>query len=145
MPTKSSINIFIDAFKNRLGRTPYEYIYKKIDAGSQIDDISYLFNIIAAEISRNNNCRYFDFDYFYRDITEEKPKIQSSNLQKTKRPKNAGKFWSADEEQLLIKMYNNNAPKKEMCDAFKRTENGLAARLVKLGIIEDREVFRGRK
>lgn len=56
MPTKSSINIFIDAFKNRLGRTPYEYIYKKIDAGSQIDDIRYLFNIIAAEISQKKQC-----------------------------------------------------------------------------------------
>ncbi len=146
MPTKSSINIFNDAFKERLGRTPYEYIYKKIDTGSQIDDIRYLFNIIAAEISQKNNCRYFAFDYFYRDITTEyKPITKSLNSHTTKRPENAGKFWSADEEQLLVKMYNNNATKKEMCDAFKRTENGLAARLVKLGVIEDREVFRKRK
>jgi len=114
MPTKSSINIFIDAFKNRLGRTPYEYIYKKIDAGSQIDDIRYLFNIIAAEISQKNNVRYFDFDYFYRDITREyKPEIKTQNPQRTKSHENAGKFWSADEEGLLIKMYNSNATKKK--------------------------------
>lgn len=145
MPTKSSIKIFNDAFKNRLGRTPYEYIYKKMDTGSQIEDIRYLFNIIAAEISRKNNCRYFDFDYFYRDIADYKPVTKSLNSNTTKRPENVGKFWSAAEEQLLIKMYNNNATKKEMCDTFKRTENGLAARLVKLGVIEDREVFRRRK
>lgn len=146
MPTKSNINVFINAFKKRLGRTPLEYIDQKIKTGSRLDDVKYLFNILAAEISNRNNCKFFDFDYFYGDITTAyKPEVKTQNSQKTKRPENAGKFWSADEEQLLIKMYNNNAPKKEMCDTFKRTENGLAARLVKLGIIEDREVFRRKK
>lgn len=141
MPTESSINIFINAFRNRLGRTPYENIHKKIDTGSQIDDIRYLFNIIAAEISRKNNCKYFDFDYFYMAITEYKPKTNSINSRKTERPENAGKFWSKDEEQLLIEMYNSKITKKEICDTLKRTENGLAARLLKLGIIDDVEIF----
>ena len=60
-------------------------------------------------------------------------------------PENAGKAWTMEEEQLLIKMYNSGVSKKEMCDAFKRTEVALAARLVHLGIIESRDVFRGRK
>ena len=62
-----------------------------------------------------------------------------------KGPKNAGAKWSAEEEQLLVKMYNSGATKREMCDRFKRTETGLAARLVHLGVISDRDVFRSRK
>ena len=62
-----------------------------------------------------------------------------------KGPKNAGAKWSAEEEQLLVKMYKNGATKKEMRGTFSRTENALAARLVHLGIIKDRDVFRSRK
>lgn len=133
-------NFFVEAFKKRLGRTPDEYINEKINTGSQIDAIKYLFNVVAAEISNQNNCNFFDFDHFYNNNV---PHTASDRV--VKRPENAGKAWSAEEEQLLIKMYNNNSTKKEMCDTFKRTENGLAARLVHLGIIKDRDEFRGRK
>lgn len=133
---------FITAFKNRLGRTPNEYINEKLKTGSRFEDVKYLFNVVSAEISNQNNCKFFDFDYFYKPNTSQ----PETNIQyKVKRPENAGKFWTPEEEQLLIKMYNNGYPKREMCDAFKRTEVALAARLVKLGIIENRDVFRGKK
>lgn len=67
MKTQKELNLFIDAFKKRLGRTPQEYIDKKIKTGSRLDDIKYLFNIIAFEISNRNKCSFFDFDYFYKD------------------------------------------------------------------------------
>ena len=133
----------MDAFKKRLGRTPNDYINEKIKTGSQLDAVKYLFNIVAAEISNQNNCKFFDFDYFYKSNTSPQPRAY--NFQKTKRPENAGKAWTVEEEQLLIKMYNSGVSKKEMCDAFKRTEVALAARLVHLGIIENRDVFRGGK
>jgi hypothetical protein len=64
---------------------------------------------------------------------------------KKKPPENAGKAWCAEEEQLLIEMYKSNASKKEMCYTLKRTESSLAARLVRLGITENRDMFRYRK
>ena len=63
---RNELNVFISAFKNRFGKTPNEYIARKISTGSHIDDIKYLFNIIAVEIADKNQCKYFDFDNFYR-------------------------------------------------------------------------------
>lgn len=140
LPQNNNPNFFVEAFIKRLGRTPNEYINEKINSGSQIDAVKYLFNIIAAEISNQNDCKFFDFNYFYNSNV---PYTVSERV--AKRPENAGKAWSAEEEQLLIKIYNSNATKKEMCDTLKRTENGLAARLVHLGIIKDRDEFRERK
>lgn len=142
-PPNTNPQFFITAFKNRLGRTPTEYINEKLKTGSRFEDVKYLFNVVSAEISNQNNCKFFDFDYFYKSNTSPQPRAY--NFQKTKRPENAGKAWTVEEEQLLIKMYNSGVSKKEMCDAFKRTEVALAARLVRLGIIENRDVFRGGK
>ena len=107
--------------------------------------MKYLFNIVAAEISNQNNCKFFDFDYFYKSAISSKPQSKANPSQKAKYPENAGKAWTREQERLLIKMYNCGASNKEMCEEFKRTETGLAARLVKLGIIKDREEFRNRK
>ena len=136
---------FITAFQKRLGRTPNEYINEKLKTGSDFDAIKYLFNIVAAEISNQNNCKFFDFDYFYKPDISNKLQSTANLSQKVKRPEKAGKAWTREEEMLLIKMYNSGVPNKEMCDKFKRTEIGLAARLVKLGIIKEREEFRNRK
>lgn len=140
-----SLSLFVKAFQNRLHRTPNEYIDEKLATGSKLDAVKYLFDIQAAAISQSNNCGYFDFDYFY-NRSNKQIKIPQSNFHKsTTRPQNAGTKWSAEEEQLLVKMYNSGATKREMCDRFKRTETGLAARLVHLGVISDRDVFRSRK
>lgn len=141
----SNPSFFVDAFKRRLGRTPNEYITEKLRSGSQLDDIKYLFNIMAAEISTRNNCKFFDFDYFCKnDIIINDTGRKEWNPQSA-RPKNAGKPWTKEEEQLLVKMYNSSASKNELCATFKRTEDGLAAKLVRLGVIRDREVFKARK
>lgn len=151
-PTRNnSVKFFMQAFERRLGCHPTEYIYRKMQTGSRKEAVEYLFNILSTEIAHQNNCKAFEFDYFYREISDvEIPKKpispdQPNKKPDTKRPENAGKFWTVQEEQLLIKMYNNNATKKEMCDTFKRTETGLAARLVKLGIIKEYVEFRSRK
>ena len=141
-PLNTNAQFFITSFKNRLGRTPTEYINEKLKTGSRFEDVKYLFNVVSAEISNQNNCKFFEFDYFYKSNTSQ-PKADS--FRKVKRPENAGRAWTVEEEQLLIKMYNSGVSKKEMCDAFKRTEVALVARLVRLGIIERRDVFRGRK
>ena len=144
-PQNANPQFFITAFKNRLGRTPNEYISEKLKTGSDFEAVKYLFNIVAAEISTQNNCKFFDFDYFYKSADSSKPQPKSNSSPKDNRPKNAGKPWTREQELLLIKMYNQGATNKEMCEKFKRTETGLAARLVKLGIIKEREEFRNRK
>lgn len=139
---KTNPQFFITAFQNRLGRTPSEYINEKLKTGSRFEDVKYLFNVVSAEISNQNNCKFFDFDYFYKSNASTQPKTDIPH--RIKRPQNAGKAWTIEEERLLIKMYNGGSSKKEMCDVFKRTEVALAARLVHLGIIESRDVFGGK-
>ena len=144
-PQNTNPQFFITLFKKRLNRTPNEYISEKLKTGSDFEAVKYLFNIVAAEISTQNNCKFFDFDYFYKSALSSKPQPKSDSSQKVNRPKNAGKPWTREQELLLIKMYNQGATNKEMCEKFKRTEIGLAARLVKLGIIKERKEFRCRK
>ena len=86
-----------------------------------------------------------DIYYCYKFAISSNPQSKANPSQKAKQPENAGKAWTREQERLLIKMYNCGASNKEMCEEFKRTETGLAARLVRLGIIESRDVFRGRK
>lgn len=70
-------------------------------------------------------------------LDEKKPK---KNM-----PANAGKPWTGEDEDLLVHLYRSGTPKREICKALQRTESGIAARLVRLGIIENRDIFRDRK
>lgn len=70
-------------------------------------------------------------------LDEKKPKKNT--------PANAGKPWTKEDEDLLVSLYRSSTPKREICRALQRTESGVAARLVHLGVIEDREIFRRRK
>ena len=60
-------------------------------------------------------------------------------------PANAGKPWTKEDEDLLVHLFHSGASKKEICNALQRTVSGVAARLVHLGIIENRDIFRDRK
>ena len=137
----NDVEFFVKVFQNRLHRTPNEYIDEKLATGSKLDAVKYLFDIQAAAISLQNNCKYFDFDYFYNRNSNHIKTKQSNSHKSTARPQNAGKLWTAEEEPLLIKLYNSGATKAKMCERFGRTENGLAARLVRLGVIRDRDTF----
>jgi len=57
-------------------------------------------------------------------------------------PANAGKPWTAEDEENLCRMFNKGCSKKEICGFFKRTEGAIAARLVQLGLIQSRDDFR---
>ena len=60
-------------------------------------------------------------------------------------PQNAGKPWTEEDETLLIDLYRSDASKKDICTTLQRTVTGIAARLVHLGIIDNRDIFRDRK
>ena len=70
-------------------------------------------------------------------LDEKKPK---KNL-----PTNAGKPWTKEDEDLLVSLYRSGTPKRDICKTLQRTESGVAARLVHLGIIDNRDIFRDRK
>lgn len=57
-------------------------------------------------------------------------------------PENSGKPWTPEDEDALLRMYRQGASKKELCEYFKRTSGGIAARLVRLGVIQSRDEFR---
>lgn len=63
---------------------------------------------------------------------------------KRPRPENAGRPWTAQEEEALCRMFDAGAARREICTGLKRTEGAIAARLVRLGKIRDREEFRRR-
>ena len=71
-----------------------------------------------------------------RHLDEKKPK---KNL-----PANAGKPWTKEDEDLLIRLYQSGASKKDICKTLQRTTTGIAARLVHLGLIDNRDIFRDR-
>jgi len=73
--------------------------------------------------------------------------LNSLNEKKAKKnmPQNAGKPWTEEDETLLIDLYRSGATKKDICNALQRTVTGIAARLVHLGIIDNRDIFRDRK
>ena len=57
-------------------------------------------------------------------------------------PDNAGKPWTAEDEEALSRMFEQGCTKKEICSYFKRSPGAIAARLVKLGKISERDQFR---
>ncbi len=73
-------------------------------------------------------------------VIETLDKKQKKNL-----PENAGKPWTEKDESLLKEMYSNGASKSDICRTLKRSVTGVAARLVRLGIIDNRDVFRDRR
>lgn len=62
-----------------------------------------------------------------------------------KQPANAGKPWRKEDDSKLIDLYRNGASKKDICNTLHRSETGVAARLVRLGMVEDRDEFRNGK
>lgn len=52
-------------------------------------------------------------------------------------PENAGKPWTADEENRLIELYNNGLSKKDISKELCRTTGSVSSRLKKLGFSND--------
>ena len=73
--------------------------------------------------------------------------LSSLDEKKSKKnmPQNAGKPWTKEDEDRLLDLYRSGTTKKDICRTLQRTETGVAARLVHLGIIENRDIFRDRE
>ena len=99
-------------------------------------------NPLTGEVlSDNDSCNQVEvvraFYAVLNHLDEKKPK---KNL-----PANAGKPWPKEDEDLLVKLYHSGAAKGDICKTLQRTESGIAARLVHLGVIEDRDTLRKQK
>lgn len=57
-------------------------------------------------------------------------------------PENAGKPWIKEDEEILIRMFEQGYTRKDICNYFKRSPGAIALRLVKLGKINERDEFR---
>lgn len=57
-------------------------------------------------------------------------------------PENAGKPWIKEDEEILIRMFEQGYTRKDICNYFKRSPGAIASRLVKLGKINERDEFR---
>lgn len=70
--------------------------------------------------------------------------LEKEHKKEKRLPVNAGKPWTSDDEETLCRMFDNGCTKKDICSFFKRTEGAIAARLVHLGRIQNRDEFRYR-
>ncbi len=64
-----------------------------------------------------------------------------SRRKRKPQPENAGKPWTAEEEQELLEMFDRGCSRAEMCRRFKRTDGALVECLVRLGRLEERQSF----
>ena len=57
--------VFEDAFEKNLGQHPADYLIEKLQGGSSVSSIEYLFDILSADIAMKNHCTSKGFDYYY--------------------------------------------------------------------------------
>lgn len=62
----------------------------------------------------------------YKD-TEGKPK-----------PGNAGAPWTVEEDEKMVKLFNDGVPIKDIAKEHERTEGAIESRLVKMGLLKNR-------
>ena len=63
--------VFETAFQKKLGQTPADYLISKIQSGSSISSIEYLFDIVSAEIAMKNYCVCKGFAYYHSKAQEK--------------------------------------------------------------------------
>ncbi len=68
-PSKAA---FEDAFEKRIGQTPLEWVRSKVEGGSPIDSIHYLFQITSSAVAKEYDCVQWDFEEFYSNYLKSK-------------------------------------------------------------------------
>jgi len=62
--------VFETAFRKRLGQSPTDYLVGKIQSGSSVSSVEYLFDIVSAEIASKNHCECKGFVYYHAKAHE---------------------------------------------------------------------------
>ena len=55
------------------------------------------------------------------------------------KPEKAGRKWTPADDKYLCQLFDEGCSATELCRIFQRTHKGIAARLVRLGKIEERK------
>ena len=82
-PISKDPKVFEKAFETRLGQTPVDYLIAKIQGGSSVSSISYLFDIVAAEIAMKNHCINKGFDHYYA-LAQERMEAMKKHIEHNK-------------------------------------------------------------
>ena len=69
-PVSKDPEIFEEAFRRRLGQNPEDYLLDKIQGGSELASIEYLFNMMVEEIARQNHCTAIHFAHYHKKVRE---------------------------------------------------------------------------
>ena len=80
MLTEQENPLFEDFLKLRLGMDPVDYIISKLKTNSKIDDVQYLFEMIAGKFQLENRCGIPDFDFYYAQAREEMKKMSQQKI-----------------------------------------------------------------
>jgi len=71
-------------------------------------------------------------------------KVPKTEKPKKDHPERNGKPWTEEEDKDLVAAFKAAAPNGQIELRHKRSSGGIAARLVKLGLLEDRGEYRAR-
>ena len=82
--TKRTDNVmnFENAFKNRVGQDPVSYIAAKLDSGSELGSVRYLFDIMAAEVAAQCKCKSPGFDFYYSMVSVSRIRKEPEKTEK---------------------------------------------------------------
>ena len=69
-PISKDPKVFETAFRKRLGQSPTDYLVGKIQSGSSVSSVEYLFDIVSAEIAAKNHCECKGFAYYHAKAQE---------------------------------------------------------------------------
>ena len=69
-PINKDPKVFEMAFQKRLGQSPADYLVEKIQSGSDLSSLEYLFDIVSAEIAMKNHCTCRGFAYYHAKAQE---------------------------------------------------------------------------
>lgn len=69
-PVSKDPKVFETAFQKRLGQSPTDYLAGKIQSGSSVSSVEYLFDIVSAEIAAKNHCTCKGFAYYHTRAQE---------------------------------------------------------------------------
>ena len=93
--------------------------------------------ITGEALASYDSCNQADVVRALHSVLMELDKQPKKNPQP--QPRNAGKPWTTDEEERLIAEYKSSMQAYEIAKIHGRTQRAIAARLVHLDIVKQRE------
>lgn len=62
--------------------------------------------------------------------------LEKGDKSKSPLPENAGKPWTAEDDETLCRLFDSGVSTKELAEHFQRTKGAITSRLARLGKVE---------